>query len=62
MLGHAVTAKLGKVQKKLKQQELALRAESLAMKKSAANGDEPIEIPAKVFDRNELLKTFGKKQ
>jgi hypothetical protein len=63
MLGHAITAKLGKVQKKLKQQELALRAESLAMKKAAANGeDAPVEIEAQVFDRNELLKTFGKKQ
>lgn len=65
MLGHAITAKLGKVQKKLKQQELALRAESLAMKKSAANGsngEDPVEITAQVFDRNELLKTFGKKQ
>lgn len=64
MLGHAITAKLGKVQKKLKQQELALRAESLAMKKSTANGakdDEPMEISAQVFDRNELLKTFGKR-
>ena len=62
MLGHAVTAKLGKAQKKLKQQELALRAESLAMKKSVSNGDDPMEITAQVFDRNELLKTFGKKQ
>jgi hypothetical protein len=65
MLGHAITAKLGKVQKQLKQQELALRAESLAMKKSTANGstgEEAMEITAQVFDRNELLKTFGKKQ
>jgi len=63
-LGHAITAKLGKVQKQLKQQELALRAESLAMKKSTANGstEEAMEITAQVFDRNELLKTFGKKQ
>lgn len=63
MLGHAITAKLGKVQKKLKQQELALRAESLAMKKSTAGnpGDQPMEIEAQVFDRNELLKTFGKR-
>ena len=63
MLGHAVTAKLGKVQKKLKQQELALRAESLALKKAVSNkDDEPMDISAQVFDRNELLKTFGKKQ
>ena len=65
MLGHAITAKLGKVQKQLKQQELALRAESLAMKKNTANGnngEEPMEITAQVFDRNELLKSFGKKQ
>jgi hypothetical protein len=62
MLGHAITAKLGKVQKKLKQQELALRAESLAMKKAPADNNDPVEIPAHVFDRNDLLKTFGKKQ
>jgi hypothetical protein len=60
MLGHAVTAKLGKVQKKLKQQELNMRAEKLAMQKAEANGEQPLEVPAQVFDRNELLKTFRK--
>lgn len=62
MLGHAVTAKLGKVQKKLKQVELAMRAEKLAMQKAEANGEETPTMQATVFDRNELLKTFGKKQ
>ena len=62
MLGHAITAKLGKVQKKLKQQELALRAESLAMKKATVNDEETPTMQATVFDRNELLKSFGKKQ
>lgn len=62
MLGHAITAKLGKVQKQLKQQELAMRAERLAMQKAEASGEQPMEIQAQVFDRNELLKTFGKKQ
>jgi hypothetical protein len=60
MLGHAITAKLGKVQKKLKQVELAQRAEKLAMQKADANGDDSMEVPAQVFDRNELLKTFRK--
>ena len=60
MLGHAVTAKLGKVQKKLKQQELAMRAEKIAMQKAEANGESPIESEVRVFDRNELLKTFRK--
>jgi hypothetical protein len=62
MLGHAITAKLGKVQKKLKQQELLLKAESLAMKKATASEEDTPTLPATVFDRNELLKSFGKKQ
>ena len=60
MLGHAVTAKLGKVQKKLKQQELAMRAEKIAMQKAEANGESVVESEVRVFDRNELLKTFRK--
>ena len=62
MLGHAVTAKLGKVQKRLKQVELAMRAEKLAMQKNEANGEDTPTMQATVFDRNELLKSFGKKQ
>ena len=63
MLGHAITAKLGKVQKKLKQQELMMRAERLAMQKAEAqgNGGGSEIVEAQVFDRNELLKTFGKR-
>jgi hypothetical protein len=60
MLGHAITAKLGKVQKKLKQVELAQRAERLAMQKAENPGENTVEVPAQVFDRNELLKTFRK--
>ena len=62
MLGHAVTAKLGKVQKKLKQAELMMRAEKLAMQKAEANPEDTPTMQATVFDRNDLLKTFGKKQ
>mgnify|MGYP003335973936 CR=1 FL=1 len=60
MLATAVTAKLGKVQKKLKQSELALKAQKLNHDIGKSNGDEPETIEAQVFDRNELLKSFRK--
>jgi hypothetical protein len=60
MLATAVTAKLGKVQKKLKQTELALKAQKLKFDMGKNSGDEPETIEAQVFDRNELLKTFRK--
>ena len=60
MLATAVTAKLGKVQKKLKQTELALKAQKLKHDMGKSNGDEPETIEAQVFDRNELLKSFRK--
>lgn len=60
MLATAVTAKLGKVQKKLKQSELALKAQKLNHDMGKSNGDEPETIEAQVFDRNELLKSFRK--
>jgi hypothetical protein len=58
MLGHAVTAKLGKVQKKLKQAELALKIEKMNYERNQDDGG--INVEAQVFDRNELLKTFRK--
>jgi len=60
MLATAVTAKLGKVQKKLKQTELALKAQKLKHDMGKSNCDEPETIEAQVFDRNELLKSFRK--
>ena len=60
MLATAVTAKLGKVQKKLKQSELALKAQKLNYDMGKSNGEEPETIEAQVFDRNELLKSFRK--
>jgi hypothetical protein len=60
MLATAVTAKLGKVQKKLKQTELALKAQKLKFDMGKNTGEEAETIEAQVFDRNELLKTFRK--
>mgnify|MGYP003338880281 CR=1 FL=1 len=61
MLTAAVTAKLGKVQKKLKQTEIALKARKLEhdINKDIGN-DEGETVSATVFDRNELLKTIRK--
>lgn len=60
MLGHAITAKTAKVQKKLKMIELQLKKASLDQKLSA--NDNHIESTpigeGKILDRNELLKTL----
>jgi len=60
MLATAVTAKLGKVQKKLKQTELAMRAQKLQHDMNKERGEEVETISATVFDRNELLKSIRK--
>jgi hypothetical protein len=56
MLGHAVTAKLGKAQKKLKETELKMRL----MKQQAdkKEDDNTVPVEARVWDRNELIKNF----
>jgi hypothetical protein len=56
MLGHAVTAKLGKAQKKLKETELKMRL----MKQQAdkAQDDPAIAVEARVWDRNELIRNL----
>jgi hypothetical protein len=60
MLATAVTAKLGKVQKKLKQTELAMKAQKLQHDLNKDRGEETETVNATVFDRNELLKTIRK--
>jgi hypothetical protein len=60
MLATAVTAKLGKVQKKLKQTELAMKAQKLQHDLNKDRGEETETISATVFDRNELLKSIRK--
>ena len=55
MLGHAVTAKLGKAQKKLKEAELKLKA--IKMGETDREGDTQ-EITATVWDRNQLIKSM----
>lgn len=58
MLGHAITAKTAKLNKKLKMIELQLKKAALDQKQ--ANKDQEIEATplgeGKVLDRNELLK------
>jgi len=54
MLGHAVTAKLGKAQKKLKETELKIRL----LKQQNVKEDNVIPVEAKIWDRNELIKNF----
>ena len=54
MLGHAVTAKLGKAQKKLKETELKIRL----MKQQGVKDDNTVPVEARVWDRNELIKNF----
>jgi hypothetical protein len=56
MLGHAVTAKLGKAQKKLRETELKLRL--MKQQSDKKNNDDTIPVEAKVWDRNELLRAL----
>jgi hypothetical protein len=63
MLGHAITAKTAKVQKKLKMIELQLKKATLDQKLSKTE-EEVQATPlgeGKVLDRNELLKTLTTK-
>ena len=56
MLGHAVTAKLGKAQKKLKETELKMRL--MKMQADKKPEDETVSVEARVWDRNELLRNL----
>lgn len=55
MLGHAITAKLGKAQKKLKETELKLK---LIKQQATDNSNLAISVDAKVWDRNDLIASF----
>jgi hypothetical protein len=57
LLGHAITAKQAKIDKKLRMVDLQLK--KLRLDQSAAKNDDgpkPIDGKAVVLDRNELLK------
>lgn len=60
MLGHAVTAKLGKAQKKLKETELKLRLMK-QQQTSKSEEESTISVEAKVWDRNELISNLKSK-
>jgi hypothetical protein len=63
MLGHAITAKTAKLNKKLKMIELQLKKAALDQKQAARN--EEVEATplgeGRALDRNELLKIFASK-
>lgn len=56
MLGHAVTAKLGKAQKKLKETELKMRL--MKMEADKKPNDTSIAVEARVWDRNDLIRNL----
>ena len=56
MLGHAVTAKLGKAQKKLKETELKMRL--MKMQADKKPEDDTVNIEARVWDRNALIASL----
>jgi hypothetical protein len=63
MLGHAITAKTAKINKKLKMLDLQLKKASLDQK-TASKNEEIKNIPlgeGQSLDRNELLKAFTRK-
>ena len=63
MLGHAITAKTAKINKKLKMLDLQLKKAQLDAKNAAKN-EEIENTPlgdGKALDRNELLKMFNSK-
>lgn len=64
MLGHAITAKTAKVQKKLKMIELQLKKAALDQKLSSKDKEvEAIPIgESKALDRNEILKILNTKK
>lgn len=63
MLGHAITAKTAKINKKLKQLDLQLKKAALDQKQQDKKEEvENISIgEGKVLDRNELLKLYANK-
>lgn len=60
MLGHALTAKTAKMQKKLKMIDLQLKQADLQRKIALGNKDKPVEETplgtGQIVDRNELIK------
>ena len=63
MLGHAITAKTAKINKKLKMLDLQLKKAALDQK-TASKNEEIDSIPlgeGQSLDRNELLKAFTRK-
>jgi hypothetical protein len=63
MLGHAITAKTAKINKKLKMLDLQLKKAALDQK-TASKNEEIENIPlgeGQSLDRNELLKAFTRK-
>jgi len=60
MLGHAVTAKLGKAQKKLKETELKMRLMKMEADEARKSGEEStaVNVEARVWNRDDLLRNL----
>ena len=56
LLGHAITAKQAKIDKKLRMIDLQLKKARLDQQAGKATGPAPVEGHAVVLDRNELLR------
>jgi hypothetical protein len=57
-LGHAITAKQAKIDKKLRMIELQLKKARLDQTANKNQEDEPQSATGMVLDRNELIKTI----
>jgi hypothetical protein len=57
MLGHALTAKTAKLNKKLKMVDLQLKKMKMDQDRATKSGDEPVETAhGQVLSRNDLLE------
>jgi hypothetical protein len=61
MLGHAITAKTNKVEKKLKAIDLQLKKYKIDKDNNEESGDVLNGVGFVITDRNELLKKLGQK-
>jgi hypothetical protein len=60
MLGHAITAKTAKMNKKLKM--IQLQMQKVKLDRDGNNGEPPADGTGHVLDRNELLKHLTKRE
>lgn len=61
LLGHAITAKQAKLDKKLRMIDLQLKKEKIDRQYKDSGADEPVEGESKIMDRNSLLAAIMSK-